>query len=489
MANSYKEMAKSSGLIAFVQIFQMFFGLIRNKGISLLVGTTGFGIWSLYHTFIEMISSFSILGLDQGGVREISKSSDSEIQVAKTIYSFRVIILILSILFSILVFVYSSHISKYLFGNCDYTIGVKLLSITVIFNGIARGGNAILNGLRALKYLALSQIIAAILGSIGSIALVYWGGEDMLPIALSIVIVTLAILTARYVCLLKIINHRPSFREFTAIAKRLLYIGLGFTIAGLISTIMTLMSRHYLSNHYDLSAVGIYQASWTISNLYVGILLNAMGIDFMPRLSKVSDDNSKMNEMINQQIDFAFSLGSVGISLVILFAPILLLLLYSGDFVLGASIVRWQILGVSLRIIAFPFSYAIMAKAKPIQYAFIQVIFWTGDYFLLILFSSLWGFDALGINYFVAYVGYLLMTYSACFYNHNFRFSFQVIKVLVSSFIFIFIFWILSYLCDSYFLYFLALPLWLVQVFFVNKHLKENMDINIIQLLFNRIRK
>jgi hypothetical protein len=33
MTNNYKEMAKSSGLIAFVQIFQMLFGLIRNKGI------------------------------------------------------------------------------------------------------------------------------------------------------------------------------------------------------------------------------------------------------------------------------------------------------------------------------------------------------------------------------------------------------------------------------------------------------------------------
>ena len=66
--NSYKQMAKSSGIVAFVQIFQMLFGLVRNKAIALIVGTSGFGIWSLYHTFLEMTGNFSVFGLDRGGV-------------------------------------------------------------------------------------------------------------------------------------------------------------------------------------------------------------------------------------------------------------------------------------------------------------------------------------------------------------------------------------------------------------------------------------
>lgn len=172
MSNSYKNMAKSSGLIAFVQVFQMVFGLIRNKGISLIVGTTGFGIWSLYHTFIEMLSSFSVFGLDQGGVREVARTSDSKENVAKTIYTFRLIILLLSVIFGTLVFLFAVQISEYLFGTDRFKAGVQFLSLTVVFNGIARGGYAILNGVRALRYLAVSQIIAAILGSLGSIALV-----------------------------------------------------------------------------------------------------------------------------------------------------------------------------------------------------------------------------------------------------------------------------------------------------------------------------
>ncbi|MEI3070073.1 MAG: oligosaccharide flippase family protein [Prevotella sp.] len=125
MENEYKKMIKSSGIVAFVQVFQMIFALIRNKGISLLVGAAGFGVWSLFQTFIEMLSSFSVFGLDQGGVREIAKSSESKELVGKTIYTFRLIILVLSVLFGILVFFFAPKISIFLFGTDRFLIGVR----------------------------------------------------------------------------------------------------------------------------------------------------------------------------------------------------------------------------------------------------------------------------------------------------------------------------------------------------------------------------
>ena len=215
-------MVKSSGIVALVQVFQMAFALIRNKGISLLVGATGFGIWSLFQTFIEMLSSFSVFGLDQGGVREIAKSSDSEEKVAKTIYTFRMVIIVLSIIFAILVFILAKQISIFLFATDRFLWGVRFLSITVVLNGIARGGYAILNGVRALDKLAISQIIASVAGSIGSILLVYFGGQEILPVALTVVIFTLAVFTSLYVRKLKIKSIRPSLAEFGKISKQLL---------------------------------------------------------------------------------------------------------------------------------------------------------------------------------------------------------------------------------------------------------------------------
>ena len=85
MENTYKSILKSSGLIAYVQIFQMALGLVRNKVVALVLGASGFGIWGLFNTFMEMVTTFSTLGIDQSGVRDIAQKSEDSLTVAKCI--------------------------------------------------------------------------------------------------------------------------------------------------------------------------------------------------------------------------------------------------------------------------------------------------------------------------------------------------------------------------------------------------------------------
>lgn len=486
---NFKEMAKSSGIVAFVQLAKMIFGLLRNKLIAILIGASGFGIWSLYYTFVEMVSTFSAFGLDQGGVREIAKTSNDKEAIGKCIFTFGLAILLISFFSGIIVFIMAEKISLYLFNTLEYINGIRIISVLVVVYGISKGGYAILNGVRALKYLAISQIISAIVGSLSAILLVYWVGTFGIPYALATVIASSAIMTVIYVRKLKIRIEIPKRREFYLRLRSLLYLGLGFTIAGLISSIMTLQSRSFLSSHYNMEAVGIYQASWTIANLYIGIILSAMGIDFMPRLAKISDDNQAMNKLINQQIEFGVALSSIGITFIILLSPIILYVLYSSEFIAGTSIIRWQVLGVALRVLAFPFSYSIMAKGKAIQYALIQVFFWTGDYLLLMFFSHLWGFDALGINYFVAYCFYLAFTYLACRHNHNFAFSKNSNFVILISAIFIIITLGVCWGIKSYWVYVAGSLVWIIQFVLTYFYVKEKMGIDVWQLIKIKVLK
>lgn len=482
-------MAKSSGLVACVQLFQMAFSLLRNKFVALLIGASGFGVWSLYQTFTEMVTSFSVFGLDQGGVREIAKSSDNREQIGKCIFTFRLAILVSSVFFGLIVFLFSLPISRYIFNSGDYSSGIKILSLTVVFYGISRGGYSVLNGVHALRYLAFSQVISAITGSLGAILIVYFFHVEGVAVALSVVFVTSAVVTGLYIKKLRIGSCVPSWKEFRLCLKKLLFLGVGFTVANLVSTLMTLQARSFLSTHYSLDSVGIYQASWTISNLYIGIILTAMGIDLMPRLCKVSDDNEKMNELINQQIEFGITIASIGAVLILVFSSLVLTALYSAEFAPGVSIIRWQILGVVMRVIAFPFGYAIMAKGKPLLYASVQVIFWVTDYLLLVFFSDRWGFGALGINYFVAYMLYLTMAYWACKRQHGFRFSPSAGRIIISSGGFILFFWTISRYLNGWSLYLPGGAVFLIQLRWMNLVLKQQMGIDVVQLIRNKIFK
>lgn len=485
----YKEIAKASGLVAFVQIFQMLFSLLRNKMVSLFVGASGFGVWSLLQTFSEMLTTFSTLGVDQGGVREIAKYSGDKQFVGKIIFVFRFTISFVSLLFGIFVFLFSTTISQRLFNTTNYASSLKVIAIAILFYGVAKGGFAILNGVRALRKLAVSQILGAVFGSVGAIVVVYLLREDGISIAIALSFVVMAIVTTLFIRKLHISAVRPTIVEFKHIFRRLLYLGLGFTVAGCVSTAMTLLSKSFLSTNYSLDAVGIYQASWMISNLYVGIILNAMGIDLMPRLAKVSSDSRKMNEIMNQQIVFSVVFAPVGMALILFFAPEILTLLYSSEFSAGVTIIRWQIIGVFMRLIAFPFGYAIMTKGMSIQYAVCQTVFWSLDYLLLMLASRLWGFNGLGVNYFCAYSIYLFLTYCMCRYNHGFKFEGETKKAIFSAATVVVVFWILGSVLSGWIRYVVCSLVWILQVWLTYGFVKKNMEIDVLQMLLKRLRK
>ena len=435
--NSYKNIAKSSGIIGLVQVFQIVFGLIRNKAIAILVGAQGFGIWGLYNTYIEMVSQISILGLDQSGVRQIAKNSDNKNYLYKCIYIFKQTILVVSILSTILSILFSKSISKAIFNSEDYYIGVIIASFVILFNGISKGQRSILNGLHDIKGLAISQIVGAIIGSIVAIIAVYLFGINGIPMFIFAVGLSLVGSTWWFVRKLNIKKEVPSIVEYKSELKKLISLGLGFGIAGIIASIMTYFSRLYLTNTFNIEAVGIYQASWTISNLYIGTILSAMGVDLMPRLAKVSDDNKEINRLVNEQMELGMLVASIVVVAILVFSPIILNLLYSKEFLVGTTIIRWQVLGVSLRVLAFPFSYAIMAKGKSVIYITVQSIFWIGEFLLLVLFSKLFGFDGLGINYFIGYIGYFLMSLFACVKIFNYHPSIYLQKITLISYLFI----------------------------------------------------
>lgn len=487
--SSYKSIAKSSGLIAGVQIAQMFFSLLRNKAISIILGSSAFGFYSIYNTFIEMGAAFAVLGIDNSVVRELSRCNEDKEAIGKVLYISNRILLVFSVIVSTLIVVFADKIGFYLFNEAGHDFGVRCVAFIVLFSVAAREGYAVLNGVRSLKKLAVSQIISSGLGSIGIVVAILLWREKSIPIALGIIYVTMSVVTCWYIKKDGLKEHLVSSLEFIKVAKGLIYIGLGVAIAGAISTVMTMMSKSFLTEHYSLSAVGFYQSSWTISNLYTGIILSAMGVDFMPRLSKIIDNKEKATELINQQIIFGVVLSSIAISGILLFSQEILYILYAKEFMVASSIVKWHIVGVFLRVIAFPFSYTILAKGNAKQYAIIQAIFWIGDYLLLIFCSHFWGFNGLGMNYPIAYFGFLAMTFFAAKKICGFYFSKELKSVLLKLSLFIAISWGLSCIeINNLFLgYSIRIMILIVQLYFVFSYLKNKMKLDIMQLIKSKI--
>jgi PST family polysaccharide transporter len=153
-----------------------------------------------------------------------------------------------------------------------------------------------------------------------------------------------------------------------------------------------------------LSAVGIYQATWILCTVYVGIVLEAMGADFFPRLSSVQRDEDTARRVINEQIEVGVLLAFPGVLLLAIAAPWALELLYAANFREGATLLRWQLLGVALRVISWPLGYLVLSRAMNWTFLATQVVFNLVYLSLAWIGMERWGLEAVGGAFAGAYL-------------------------------------------------------------------------------------
>ena len=121
--------------------------------------------------------------------------------------------------------------------------------------------------------------------------------------------------------------------EVTEEAKSLLKLGFAFMLSGLLMMGASYGVRAIILRMDGLDAAGFYSAAWTLGGLYVGIILQAMGADFYPRLVGVADDNRECNRLVNEQTLVSLLLAGPGVIGTIIFAPLIITLFYSPEFV------------------------------------------------------------------------------------------------------------------------------------------------------------
>lgn len=482
---------KNFCLIGGVQIFRMGTNLVLNKILSLCLGVSGFGVWSLYLTTSELGTTFANFALPESGIRKIAEIAATDNTVLPYILWVYIRLLVLfAVISAVMGIIFSDFLSTTLFNSSDYQMGIIIVCLSIIFSALSKGIIAVFNGLRELKSYMYAQFFGCSVALLTSIGMVFiFRKSSILPLILLCNALILLIGCGYFYLKLPIHEKRPDFRYFLSLSKPILSVCLGLFLSNLTSVIMMYCSKAYLAREFDYQTVGIYQACWSVSGLYVGLLIASMGVDFIPRVMQVIGNNRILNQLVNDQLEFSALLSCLGIVGVLSFCEIILDLLYSSEFVSGVKIIRWQILGVALRVFAFPFTYSLIAKGKSLFYFIVQAFFWIGEFLLLVLFSKIWGFDGLGINYCVGYAGYAaLVIYSGHRY-FNFQPSRRLIKIFIFQWSCIVFAW-----CNSQFLpkivsYPTALILLALMCYRIEHIFRIDMGISIYDMIQKKLKK
>ena len=277
--------------------------------------------------------------------------------------------------------------------------------------------------MRRLKDLASCQVLGVAFGTIASITLVYFLRER--GIAPYLVAGSgFGILSSWwYARRVRVKPVKITVREIAKESKGLLNMGLAFMVSGLLVSGVGYLTRVLIDRQLGMGAVGLYSAVWTLSSLYVGIILNAMGADFYPRLTGVASNNAAVNQLVNEQTEMGILIAIPGILATLTLAPWVLRVFYSQAFMPATVIIQWQILGIALRVISWPMGFVQLAKGMSKLFIFTETIFAVLNVALLFVCMKFWGLEGVGISFLALYVSYSIIMLGVCNRITRFRWS------------------------------------------------------------------
>jgi PST family polysaccharide transporter len=418
------------------QVLNVAVGMIRTKAMAIMLGPAGFGLFGLYTAVSSLAQTIAGMGINSSGVREIAAASSKgePEQIAKTASVLRYVAIVLGVFGAAIMVIFAEKISWVTFNTNNRAASIRWLSFAVFLMLISGAQTALIQGMRRVADLAKVQVIGASAGVLCAIPLVYVYRERGIVPSLICVAITTILTSWWYSRKLSIsirsashirVNGRHLRQEIAALLK----LGGAFMVSSCTTLGVAYAIRVCILHNLGIASTGLYQSAWTLGGLYVGIILQAMGADFYPRLTAVAQDNGTCNRLTNEQTLIGLVIAGPGVLCSLTLAPLVIALFYSAKFVAAVSILRWVCLGAFLQVISFPMGYMIIAKAERALFVACEISWGIVSVSLAWYLIPRFGLTGAGLTYFLSYVFHCVMIWALVRRLTGFSWSAENVRV------------------------------------------------------------
>lgn len=399
-------------------------GVITMKTIAVVLGPSGVGLYSILRQTREFSGALGTAGgqtaMTQGIASRKGELRDAYIATIFWIFATGVLGT------TLLLVVFAPWIAPLVFGGeAGRAALVRWLALPVAANIILLYLSGVLNGFRAIGWLALLQVFSALVTVILAypVSKLVEGGY---PEAFAVMMAASqgigagvglwVALKERWLTPLAhgLRFHWDSARHFFSIAGTA-------TVTGLATTGVVLGIRSLMVSQGGLAEAGIFDVAWTLSMVYVMLVLGSFGTYYLPTLSQ-TEIPSQRRLLIEQVMRFATLLMVPLVVGVITLKPLIIQTLYSQQFMPALEIIRWMLIGDYLKVAAWVFGMPILAYADMKVFFWTQ-LFWSGGFMALSV-SALLGFgmsQGIGVGFLVMYAATLAYNLHYVHSRHGLR--------------------------------------------------------------------
>ncbi|MCF0219194.1 MAG: oligosaccharide flippase family protein [Muribaculaceae bacterium] len=411
---------KAMGVFSGVQMANIGCSIVRTKLVALWIGAAGVGLFGIYNSAIDMISTLTLLSIGVSAVRDLAAEDERE----RISYVARIVKrwgLLLGLVGIAVMLIASPLLSRLSFGDSDHTAMFCLLSPVVLIMALTSTRQAVLQGLRQLKRLARASVIGAIAGVALSVPLFYWLRLD--GIVPSIAIAAFALFVAVW------FNSRRQGDDGSQKAltwRELWNGGRGFIALGILMTISNFATM--LSNYAFISwlnvgegtvTTGLFQAGFTLFNRYIGLIFTAISVEFYPRLSSVAKSRRRTSAFVSHELRLVSLILMCALAVFIPLLPWIVQLLYSEAFMQIVPFVSVAVCGTVLRALSWCMAFTMLARGDGKAYLATEITSAVLYFALNVLSFKLYGLIGLGYAYIVWYALYTLAV--AAVYRYRYR--------------------------------------------------------------------
>ncbi|HEY0970492.1 MAG TPA: oligosaccharide flippase family protein [Gemmatimonadales bacterium] len=350
------------------------------KVIALTAGPAGMGLFSVLRQMSVTGGLLAVLNGQPALIQGIASRAGQE--RARYVRQSARVVVVTTVLVALALLISAPWMARWILGDPVYASAIRWLSLSVTAAAGYTFLTAVLNGHRALGRLALTQVAsvtalaalaypAVVLATRGWTAAYSWLLVLSSTIGCAVAVrmlrtfrrsaysapVMAASSLAGDVALASgtVMAPGPSGRSFVRVAGPLL-------LAGIAGQGVQLVVRALVVQRFDLHGAGLFDVAWTLSMTYVMLILTSLQGYYLPVLSQARDERER-----SQIVRRVFRLVTIAlvpvITAVVVLKPLIIRVLYSGEFVAAGTIMEWMLLGDYLKVSAWVLAMPMLSTA------------------------------------------------------------------------------------------------------------------------------
>ncbi len=405
------------------------FGMLRTKFAATLIGPAGVGLLVNLTTIQTLVTTVAGLGIQSSAVQGFANAEqDNGWTIALSVSR---VCLIAGLVGAVITATFSHTLSLWMFNSAVYSSEIAWLSVTVFFIVLSGGKLAAIQGARRIGDLARSSIITA-----GSSALVAFGFYSWLGVGgilPSLIVISVVQWTVSWLYSRHIFDQGTKITWMESILKvrGMVQLGVSLMWSALMTSLVSYFTNALITYHIGLTAVGINSAAFSLSGIFVGFVLNAMGTDYYPRLSSLTPDKVALNSLVNEQTEIGLLLSLPGILAIISLAPWVIHIFYSAEFLSAVSLLQWFVLGCLIRVVQWPMGFLQLVTLKGRWFLMTQTFLNAVHLLLIWAGIKLFGIEGVSMAFFCLYTISLGVVYMVATHLTGFKWSLSCRKLLI----------------------------------------------------------